>query len=86
MAKDIGLEEWLTELDRLHRGSAGGKGQSVSDICRATGMSEIRVRKLVKAAKDAGEIVVDTEFRPSIADRLQKIPVYRRASAKDKKK
>lgn len=84
MGKDIALEELLSEIERLHRG--GGKGQSVADIVKATGKTESKVRKLLRAGKESGEIVSDYEFRPSIADRMQQVPVYRRAEGKVKKK
>ena len=73
--KEIGLDEWLAELNRLQVAESPG-GVTVRELCDASGLGPNAVRKRLHRAVAGGRVRVVRVRRPDLCGRIQAVPAY----------
>ncbi len=74
-SKEIRMDEWLAELQRVSWRS--DEGMTSFEISQKLGVSITRVKEMLRAAYRMGRLVVGKSSRPSIDGRHLHVPVYR---------
>jgi DNA-binding Lrp family transcriptional regulator len=70
-------EEWLSALQEAMRPEAGAEaGKSVRELVETTGLSEDRIRTLIRKLQGQGRISVKRAVRTGIDGRAAQVPVY----------
>lgn len=75
MKTEIGLTEWLAELERLQADQPGGA--TVREISEHTGRSTEIVRLMLHQAKRDGRLEIVKAFRDTLAGYKQRLTTYR---------
>ena len=74
----LSVSEILRELEQAGLNTDAPEGfLTVPELCLATGWGESKLRKNLKLAQAAGRLEIARVMKPSLANVMQPVPVYR---------
>ena len=76
-AQAFTTDEWLAALQEAMRPEAGADvGKTVRELSESTGLSDDKIRIIIRKLQAQGRVVVKRAVRTGIDGRAARIPVY----------